>query len=79
MNQEVIEELRERIARLEAAARPTRPRVYNQQTAARELGMSVSKLQGELKAGRLNGRRSGRIWMFTDADIEAYIAAQADD
>jgi hypothetical protein len=75
--QEVIEELRSRLERLEATS--PRRRVHNQQQAARELGMSVKKLQGELRAGRLNGRRSGRIWMITNADIEAYIAAQADD
>jgi excisionase family DNA binding protein len=78
MNQhEAIAELRERVARLEAD-RPARPRVYNQSGAAERLNMSVSKLQGELKAGRLTGRRSGRIWMFQDADLDAYIAAQVE-
>jgi hypothetical protein len=71
--QEELDELRARIARLER-----RPRRFNQQEAARELNMSVSKLRAERKAGRISGRRHGRIWTFSDADIEAYLAAPSD-
>jgi hypothetical protein len=56
MNQ-LIDELRERIARLEAA-KPRR-RVYNQQDAARELGMSVNKFRREQKEGRVKGTLTG--------------------
>jgi hypothetical protein len=78
MNQQtIIDELRERIARLEGA-RPRR-RVYNQQEAARELNMSVSKLRAERNVGRINGHRHGRIWTFTDTDIEAYLATSSED
>jgi hypothetical protein len=76
MNQQVIDELRERIARLEVAT-PQR-RVYNQVQAAARLNMSVSKLRAERDAGRINGRLRGRIWFFTDADLEAYLAAPSD-
>jgi len=74
--QEVIDELRERIARLEAST--PRRRVYNQAQAAARLNMSVSKFRGEQNAGRINGKRRGRIWTFTDADLEAYLAAPSD-
>jgi hypothetical protein len=77
MNQQVIDELRERIARLEAAS--PRQRVYNLTQAAARLNMSVSKFRAELSAGRICGKRSGRIWMFTDPDLETYIAAQSED
>jgi hypothetical protein len=72
--QEEIDELRARIARLEK-----RPRRYNQQEAARELNMSVSKLRAERNVGRINGKRHGRIWTFTDTDIEAYLATSSED
>jgi excisionase family DNA binding protein len=77
MNQQVIDELRERIARLEATS--PRQRVYNLTQAAARLNMSISKFRAELSAGRIRGKRSGRIWMFADADLDAYIAAQSDD
>jgi hypothetical protein len=77
MDQELIDELRERIARLEASRR--RPRAFNQQEAARELGMSVSKLRGLQKAGRIGGRLCGRVWTFTDADLETFLTAPSDD
>jgi hypothetical protein len=76
--QEVISELRERIARLEAA-RPRR-RVYNQAQAAERLNMSVAKLRGLHKQG-LGPRRlsvNGRIWSYADEGLEEYIAAQAE-
>jgi hypothetical protein len=75
--QEVIDELRERIARLEAA-RPRR-RVYNQQEAAHEVGMSVNKFRGVQRAGRIRGTLIGRIWTFTDEELQRYVAGQPDN
>jgi hypothetical protein len=62
--QEVIEQLRERITRLEAVKQ--RRRSYNQQEAALELNMSVNKLRDERKAGCIKGTLNGRIWIYTD-------------
>ena len=76
--QELIDDLRDRIARLEAAS-PRRRVVYNQSQAAARLNMSVSKFRGEQNAGRINGKRRGRIWTFTDVDLEAYLAAPSDE
>jgi len=70
--QQAIDELTRRIAELEAASRPRR-QVYNQAEAAARLNMSVSKFRGEQNAGRIKGRRRGRIWFFTDADLEEYL------
>jgi hypothetical protein len=72
--QEVIEQLRERITRLEAA-KPRR-RAYNQQETAVELNMSVAKLREEQKAGRIKGTQNGRIWVFTNQAIEEYLASE---
>jgi hypothetical protein len=74
--QEIVDELRERIARLEAA-RPRARRAYNQQETARELNMSVNKLREEQRLGRIKGTRNGRIWTFTDEELQRYIAGQA--
>ena len=71
--QEIIDDLSARIARLEANS-PRRRVVYNQSQAAARLNMSVSKFRGEQNAGRIKGKRRGRIWAFTDADLEAYLA-----
>jgi len=76
-HQEVIDELRERVARLEAG-RPRR-RVYNQKEAARELNMSVQKLRAEQIAKRINGTLNGQIWIFTDEELQRYLAARSDD
>jgi hypothetical protein len=76
-HQEVIDELRERVARLEAG-RPRRG-VYNQKEAARELNMSVQKLRAEQKAERINGTLNGQIWIFTDEELQRYLAARSDD
>jgi len=77
MNQQVIDELRERIARLEAAR--TRGRIYNQVQAASHLNMSVNKLRALHMQGLGPKRLSvnGRIWSYTDEALEEYIAAQA--
>jgi hypothetical protein len=77
--QEVIDKLRERIARLEAAS--TRRRIYNQVQAAERLNMSVNKLRALHKQG-LGPRRlsvNGRIWSYSDEALEEFIAAQAED
>jgi len=76
--QEVIDELRERIARLEAAS--TRRRIYNQVQAAERLNMSVNKLRALHKQGFGPRRLSvnGRIWSYSDESLEEYIAAQAE-
>jgi hypothetical protein len=77
--QEVIDELRERIARLEAAS--TRRRIYNQVQAAERLNMSVNKLRALHKQG-LGPRRlsvNGRIWSYSDEALEEFIAAQAEE
>jgi predicted DNA-binding protein (UPF0251 family) len=74
--QQVIDELRERIARLEAV-RPRR-RVYNQQEAAREVGMSVNKFRREMNTGRVKGALNGRVWTFTDEELQRYVAGQSE-
>jgi len=77
--QEVIDKLRERIARLEAAS--TRRRIYNQVQAAERLNMSVNKLRALHKQG-LGPRRlsvNGRIWSYSDEALEEFIAAQAEE
>jgi hypothetical protein len=71
MDQQDIDELRKRIARLEATN--TQQRVYNQAQAAQRLNMSVSKFRAEQNAGRISGKRRGRVWFFTDDDLEAYL------
>lgn len=71
--QEVINELRERVAQLEAA-RPRR-RVFNQMEAALQLNMSVSKFRQEVRAGRIKGTRTGRVWAFRDDALDEYLAA----
>jgi hypothetical protein len=71
--QATISELRERIAQLEA--RKLRQRAYNQQEAAREVGLSVSKFREERKAGNVRGKLIGRNWVFTDEELQRYIAA----
>jgi hypothetical protein len=74
--QQVIDELRERIARLEAA-RPSRRRAFNQQEAAREVGLSVNKFRAEQKAGHVKGKLIGRTWIFTDEELQRYVATQS--
>jgi hypothetical protein len=76
--QEAIQELRERIARLEAAR--TRRRIYNQAQAAERLNMSVNKLRALHRQGIGPKRVSvnGRIWSYSDEAIEEFIAAQSE-
>jgi hypothetical protein len=72
----LVDELRERVTRLEAAT--LRRRRYNQQEAALEIGTSVSKLREEQRAGRIKGVLNGRIWTFTDKEIERYLAGRGE-
>jgi hypothetical protein len=76
--QHIIDDLRERLARLEA--KHTRKRIYNQSETAARLNMSVNKLR-DLHARGLGPQRlrqnGGRVWQYTDEAIEAYIAEQA--
>jgi hypothetical protein len=70
--QTIVNALVKRVAKLEAT-KPRRRR-YNQQEAAREIGISVNKLRSEQRAGRINGTKRGRIWTITDQEIQRYIA-----
>jgi hypothetical protein len=72
--QAIINELIERVRRLEAAPRR---RAYNQQQAAAQLNMSVSKFREERKAHRVRGVLNGRIWTFTEEALAEYLAAQS--
>jgi hypothetical protein len=77
MNQQaIIDELRERIAKLEAVRPETvkpRRRNYNQQQAAERLNMSVNKFRSLCKEGRgPRGVLDGRIWRFTDEALTEY-------
>jgi hypothetical protein len=72
--QKTVNALAERVAKLEAT-RPHR-RAYNQQDAAREANVSVKKLREDQRAGRIKGTLNGRIWTFTDAEIQRYVAGQ---
>ena len=72
----LLEELRERIARLEAAS--PRRRYHNQAQAAEQLNMSVNKLRQEQRAGRINGVLRGRVWYFTDEQIQEYLQPRPD-
>lgn len=75
--QELIDELRERVARLEAV-RPRR-RTYNQQQAAERLNESPNTFRKRQREGRgPKGFLDGRVWKFTEEAIEAYLAAQSD-
>jgi excisionase family DNA binding protein len=69
--QEIVSALVERVARLEAA-RPKR-RVFNQQEAAQELGLSVNTFRAEMQAGRIRGKLVGRRWLFTDEELQKYV------
>ena len=70
--QAFVDDLRERVAALEAT-KPRR-RAYNQQQAARELNMSVNKFRAEQRAGRIKGTLGGRIWIFSDEELQRYLA-----
>ena len=73
--QAIVTELTARVTKLEASA--PRRRVYKQQEAAREVGMSVNKFRGEQRAGRIKGTLNGRIWTFTDEEIQRYAAGRS--
>jgi hypothetical protein len=71
--QALVDELRERVAKLEAAK--SHRRSYNQQQAAQELGMSVTKLREEQRANRIKGVLNGRVWVFTSIELDRYLAS----
>jgi hypothetical protein len=74
---EIIDELRERVRRLEAAA--SRPRgSANLKGAAAYLNRSDEWLRREHAAGRgpKRRRRGTRGWDYTYADLDAYREAQ---
>jgi hypothetical protein len=74
---EIIDELRERVRRLEAAA--SRPRgSTNLKGAATYLNRSDEWLRREHAAGRgpKRRRRGTRGWDYTYADLDAYREAQ---
>jgi hypothetical protein len=71
--QATVTALAERLAKLEAARRR---RVYNQQEAAREVGLSVNKFRAEQKAGRIKGTPNGRTWMFADEELQRYVTGK---
>jgi hypothetical protein len=75
--QQIVDELRERVAKLETVQ--PRRRVYNQAQGAVRLNMSISKFRGLQYAGRIKGKKCGRIWEFTDENLEEYVAGPADD
>jgi hypothetical protein len=75
--QDTVNALAARVAKLEAA-RP-RKRVYNQQEAAAELGMSVNKFRTFQRAGLINGILNGKTWMFADEELQRYVERQAEE
>jgi hypothetical protein len=73
VSSEVLDELRRRLARLEAAASRPRRGSLNQKLAAEYLGRSQEWLRKEHLAGRgPRGRRRGRFWDYDIADLEDY-------
>jgi hypothetical protein len=75
---EVLNELRNRLARLEQATN-RRKRRFNQKEAAEYLNRSEEWLRREHAAGRgpSRKRRGSRGWEYTLEDLDGY--AQADD
>lgn len=74
--QQIIDELLERIARLENRSRHRG--AMNQQEAADYINKSVSWLRGEHKAGRGPKRsKRGRIWSYQPSDLDEYLAEGA--
>jgi predicted DNA-binding transcriptional regulator AlpA len=75
--EQILENLYERLSRLEAA--PPRRNTYNQKQAAERLGISAQTLMRRHAAGMGPKRtKINRNWSYRDEDIEAYIAAQSD-
>jgi hypothetical protein len=38
--------------------------------------MSVNKFRAEIKAGRVKGTLNGRIWTFTDDELQRFVGGQ---
>jgi hypothetical protein len=78
---DLLDELRERLNRLERAT--TRPRrgSFNQKQAAEYLNRSEEWLRREHAAGRgpKRRRRGPRGWDYTIQDLDAYREAEGDD
>lgn len=54
----------------------TRPRLIDLPTAAGELGVSVSWLEKAVAARQVQVTRVGRRVLFSDADLEHFIASR---
>jgi len=76
----ILNELRQRLARLERATCPRRGSL-NQVQAAQYLNRSEEWLRREHAAGRgpKRRRRGARGWDYDIADLDAYREAQGDD
>ena len=46
---------------------------YSAQDVADMLGLHINTVRNHIKAGRLQGRRAGRQWRFTEEDIKKYM------
>jgi excisionase family DNA binding protein len=51
------------------------PAALNSKAAANYLGISLRKLQIEVAAGNLIGRRAGRLLLFRRRELDAWLAA----
>jgi excisionase family DNA binding protein len=72
-----LDELRERVARLEQAQRRPRGRT-NLPGAARYLGISDETLRQRIARGQgPRGTRNGRFWSFTYDDLDAHAEQSA--
>jgi hypothetical protein len=76
---EILNELRQRLDRLERATRPRRG-ALNQKQAAEYLNRSEEWLRREHAAGRgpKRRRRGTRGWDYTYADLDSWREAQAE-
>jgi hypothetical protein len=75
---EILNELRQRLDRLERTARPRRGSL-NQKQAAEYLNRSEEWLRREHAAGRgPRRRRRGRYYDYTFEDLDAYREAEGD-
>lgn len=77
---DILNELRQRLARLERATRPRRGSL-NQKQAAEYLNRSEEWLRREHAAGRgpKRRRRGTRGWDYDIADLDAYREAEGND
>jgi hypothetical protein len=77
---EMLDELRQRLDRLERATRPRRGSL-NQREAAEYLNRSEEWLRREHAAGRgpKRRRRGSRGWDYSIADLDAYGEAEGEE